>query len=439
MVRRIFLVATYVFVASIMPIVCAVVAHAQLDIEREPFNYGEATTNEAVADLQKKLNAAKVQLKFEEEHGYLAAVLKHLDIAPSSQVLVASKTSFQLRKISPQRPRAIYFNDHTYVGWVQGGDVLEVMTIDPVQGAVFYTLSQNSADDRTFLRDRGQCLSCHSSARTHGVPGGLVRSVFVSPSGQPHYGARTFSTNHTSPFAERWGGWYVTGIHGAMRHMGNVLSKDRQNPESIDREAGANVTDLSDHLNIDRYLTPHSDIVALMVLEHQVQTQNALTYASYESRSAIHYDGIMNEALDRSPDYVSDTTTRRIAKAGEQLLESLLFVDEFPLTSPVRGTPAFAHDFQTAGPRDSQGRSLRDLDLETRMFKYPCSYLIYSPAFDALPAMTREYVAQRLHDILTAKTPDKTFAHLSRDDRQAILEILKETKPEVWSSVRTQP
>ena len=81
------------------------------------------------------------------------------------------------------------------------------------------------------------------------------------------------------------------------------------------------------------------------------------------------------------------------------------------------------------GPRDSHGRSLRDFDLERRIFRYPCSYLIYSPAFDALPVAVREYVSKRLNEILSGEDQTAEFQHLSAEDRRAIREILAETKP----------
>ena len=421
-----------------LTVACALVSGpslllAQVDFEQEPISYEVAPTHEAIVELQKKLDADQAKLEFTDEHGFLRSVLKELAIEPSSQVLVHSKTSFQLRKITPSRPRAVYFNDTSYVGWVQGGDVLEIMTTDPQQGQIFYTLTQEEDAHPKFIRDRGQCITCHASSRTQSVPGGLVRSVFVDASGQPHFGSGTFTIDHRSPFEERWGGWYVSGTHGKMRHMGNVISQDRQRPELLDREAGANVTDLSDKFNVAPYLAPHSDIVALMVLEHQTQMQNYLTHANFDSRSASHYDSVMNAALDRPMEHISDTTKRRIASAGDKALQYMLFCKEFPLTSPVQGSSTFAKDFQALGPRDSQGRSLRDFDLQTRMFKYPCSYLIYSPTFDGLPAAAKEYISNRLHDILTGKDESPEFAHLSAEDRRAILEILTETKPDLWN------
>ncbi len=421
--------------ATVFGCLGAASAVAQIPFEEEPINYEQESTENALAHLQRQLDAGEIDLPFDEEHGYLQALLKHLEISPESQVLVYSKTSFQLQNISPRRPRALYFNDHSYVGWVQGGDVLEVMTTDPQMGQIFYTIRQDQEEPPLFVRDRGQCIVCHASSRTQRVPGGLVRSAFVDAGGMPHYGSGTFNTDHSSPFSERWGGWYVTGTHGDMRHMGNAISKDRRDPENIDRDAHANITDLSDRFDTSKYLTPHSDIVALMVLEHQLQMHNFLTLANFEARRAAHHDKVMNEALERPADHQSDTTKRRIANVGEKLLRYMLMVDEFPLTSPVAGTSRFAEEFVAQGICDSKNRTLRQLNLKTRLFEYPCSYLIYSESFDGLPLPVKQYVARRLDEVLSGEDTDEAFAHLTPELRQAIREILQETKPDFWTLV----
>jgi hypothetical protein len=420
--------------ALFVPVFWPRLASAQIEFEREPILYETRTPNDRVAKLARELESGDTVLDYDEKFGYLPAVLEALDVPQSSQMLVFSKTSFQLRRISRTKPRALYFNDEVYIGYVQNGDVLEISSVDPEQGAIFYTLSQDEAQKPLLLRDKGQCMICHASSRTQNVPGHLVRSVFPDSSGQPQLGSGTFNTDHTSPFSERWGGWFVTGTHGDMRHMGNVTSASRNNPDELDREAGANVTDLSTLLKTSAYLEPTSDLVALMVLEHQTQMHNFITQANYEARHAAFYDGIMNAAFkDRPADYVSETTTRRIASAGDKLVDYLLFKDEFPLTSPVKGVSGFAEEFAQRGPRDSQGRSLRDFDLETRMFKYPCSYLIYSEAFDHLPKPMKAYVTQKLLDVLTRKDTEDGYPPLTLEDRANILGILKDTRPDLFS------
>ncbi len=407
-------------------------AVAQLEFEGAPIHYETAPVSDPVAMLQQKLDRGEAALQWDEKHGWLPSVLKNLSVPQSSQLLVFSKTSLQLRRIMPSRPRALYFNDETYIGWVQRGDVVEVSTVDPRQGAIFYTLQQQITDAPKFVRDRGQCLICHASSRTKGVPGHLVRSVYPSRDGQPHFGLGTITTDHSTPFEKRFGGWYVTGTHGEMRHLGNAIAEDNRK-DPIDPEPGANLKSLGQRLRTSPYLQSTSDLVALMVLEHQSQMHNLITRASFESRRAKHHDEIMNSALKRPADYVSESTGRRIDSAAEKLVAYLLFEDEFRLTSPVAGVSDFADEFSKRGPRDGKGRSLRDFDLKTRLFRYPCSFLIYSEAFDALPEPMLDAVYSRLLNVLVDQSEphgDDPFSHLSRDDRIAIREILAETKPE---------
>ena len=109
----------------------------------------------------------------------------------------------------------------------------------------------------------------------------------------------------------------------------------------------------------------------------------------------------------------------------------MLFIDEAPLPGPVAGTTAFAANFNASGRRDSRGRSLRDLDLHRRLLKYPCSYLIYSEPFDRMPPAARAVVYARLWEVLSGRERSERYNVLSAADRQAILEILRETKPDL--------
>lgn len=403
-------------------------ARAELPFESEPINYLTAAVDDSVARLQAKLDRGEVTLKYDDQHGYLVDVLRELGIPESSQMLVFSKTSFQRSKISRRTPRAVYFNDDTYVGFCQNGEVIEVSTADRQQGAVFYTLRQQKADKPAFQRQTHDCLQCHASSKTQDVPGHLVRSVFPDASGMPVFNAGTFTTNHESPLKERWGGWFVTGTHGHQTHMGNVIVTNRQHPELLETAAGANVTDLAGLVDTSPYLTPHSDIVALMVLEHQVKMHNLITATNYQARMALHYEEAMNKALGRPADYLSESTRRRYESPAEKLLRYMLFIDEAPLKSRIVGTSKFAEEFAARGPRDRGKRSLRDFDLERRLFKYPCSYEIYSAAFDAMPQVAKDYIYRRLHDVLIGQDQSSDFARLSAADRRAILEILADTK-----------
>jgi hypothetical protein len=401
---------------------------AEDDFERTPIAYMTSESNDPVAKLMKDLQSGKKTLTPDASGSYVKSLLQSLDVPESSQCLVFSKTSLQITHISPRTPRAIYFNDNVYVGTVLGSSILELAAMDPQLGCVFYTLEKD--DDRfQVIRDRGQCLSCHATTRTERVPGVLVRSIYSDKSGRPRSGSSTFVTDHRSPFEQRWGGWYVTGRHGSMRHLGNLFAIDRDDPQKVDVEAGANIDALPDYVNANNYLTDTSDIVALMVLEHQTRLHNLITRANYESRQAAYLDKSMNEALGREPDHVSDSTKRRIASVGDALVSGLLFADECALASPVNGSGTFANDFSKRDPSDHKGRSLYQLDMKDRMFKYPLSYLILSDHFDGLPLPMMDYVRAKLHSILVEKSELPEGVRLTDSERNSLAEMLRELKP----------
>jgi len=406
-------------------------AFGQIDgFERPPINYKTAPTDNVITALQGRIDSGKTNLPFVDDHGYLPALLKELNVPQSSQVLVFSKTSFQRERITPKTPRALYFNDDVYVGFCLRGDVLEVSAADSKLGTAFYTLDQQPEERPRFQRQLDNCLACHASSATGGAPGHLLRSVFPDRLGLPILSAGSFRTDHSSPLKERWGGWYVTGTHGGQEHMGNWVIENRRQVESESNAKGQNVSDLKPLFTVANYLTPHSDLVALMVLEHQTECHNRIARALINTKQALHYQETLNRDLGEPADKKWDSTTRRIESAGEQLARYLLFSGESKLESPVAGTSDFAREFASRGPFDSKGRSLRQFDLATRLFKYPCSYLIYSHAFAELPAEVKDCVFKRLNEVLTGKDTSDAFAHLSASHRAAVLEILRETVPE---------
>ena len=417
--------------AYILWLLAPVAVWAQDRFEADPVAYSLTPPQDAIAQLQARLRDGATTLTHDPQFGYLKAILDALEIPPESQVLVFSKTSFQADNIGPASPRAIYFNDDVYLGMVQWGDVLEISTADPNLGAVFYTLKQEETARPQFVRRTQDCLQCHASRMTRNIPGHLVRSVVPDQDGFPLLRLGTHLTTQNSPLSERWGGWYVTGTHGRARHMGNVLAPADQANPVLDREAGANRTTLDARVRSANYLTPHSDIVALMLLEHQVEMHNLLTQANYDTRFALRDQAILDGVAEVAPDGLSESTQRRIASAGDKLVRYMLFVDEAELEDPVAGASGFAEAFARRGPHDSQGRSLREFDLRSRLFKYPLSYLIYSAQFDGLPPEMKAYVYRQLWDILTGviNTPD--YLHLTNYTSRVIREILLETKPDL--------
>lgn len=399
--------------------------------EEEPINYSQTKEQNSVTDLQEAIDKSEVTFTFDSQFGYLKSVLEHFKIPRESQVLVFSKTSFQNRYITPSTPRALYFNDDVYIGTVQNGDVIEVSSADPNLGAVFYTLDQRQVARPTFLRQSHDCLQCHASTLTRGMPGHVVRSVYPDAEGFPLLKAGSHVTTQESPIKERWGGWYVTGTHGDARHMGNVIAEEVGNEVKLDMEGGANRTSLDARVDSSKYLTPHSDIVSLMVLEHQTRMHNLLTNANFETRLALRDQAVTDKIFNRDPNVLTDSTKRRIANAGDKLVRYMLFLDEVELDDPVKGTSGFAEIFESQGPADGEGRSLRELDLEERLFKYPLSYLIYSPQFDGLPREMKDYVYQRLWNILTNVEDTSDYLHLTNAKCRAIRQILLATKPDL--------
>jgi hypothetical protein len=410
---------------------CAAALGSAFGQEREPYlgapiHYEDTARTDAVARLLGEVERGERALAWDERRGWLPGLLAALDIPIESQVLVFSKTSLQSDRISPATPRALYFNDEVVLGWIPGSPLMEVTALDPVQGPTFYALHQDTRALAIERRD-DSCLSCHASPRTQGWPGHLVRSVHPDTRGFPVLRAGTFRTTHTSPLEERWGGWYVTGTHAEMRHMGNTTLP--ASAERVDVEAGANVTDLARFFDVARYMSPHSDLVALMVLEHQCEVQNVIARASYETRRALDYQRVLNAALREPEGHLSESTRRRIQRAAEDLVDQLLLKDEAPLRGPLVGTSGFATVFQARGVRDTAGRSLRDLDLERRLFRLPCSYLVHSRSFASLPPELIEALWIDLGAILRSEEKARVVPNLGAEDRAAILAHLRETLP----------
>jgi hypothetical protein len=418
-------------------------AHSQIAVRNQgyipysdaPIFYRSDDIHDPVAKLQKQIEQGQAKLVFDEkDHGYLKSVLKLLDVPISSQTLVFSKTSFQYPKISPEHPRALYYNDDVYVGSVHDGKEIEIVSFDAKQGAIFYLLHEQKVDEPGFERAELDCTQCHIAAGTRGVPGVLLRSVQPTKTGTLVTGASTFITDQESPFSERWGGWYVNGKL-AGTSLANAAAPEGATGKTVKLEPYEKAFDAS------AYLAPGSDEVALLVLAHQTQMHNLITLTNYKTRIALHdLNGDKPPAADAP---LPENVRRQIEKPAEQLVRYLLFSNETPLPNldgrQVIQSSAFAREFGARGPRDSKGRSLRDFDLNKRIFRYPCSYLIYSDAFDALPEPSKGYVYHRLFQVLTRQgdddSDDSDFESLSAEDRQAIFEILLATKqglPQEW-------
>ncbi len=377
--------------------------------------------NNAVVDVNKQLQDGTVQLAFDQRSGFLRSVLEALRIPVDSQLLVFSRTSLQGRRISEQNPRALFFNDRVALGWVRGGDVLEVAAHDESAGVVFYTLEQraDATSGPPQFKRAFECLGCHVTGNTLGVPGLLMFSTSRPEPSQ--FSGLPRHIDHSDPLSRRFGGWFVTGSSGPARHMGNEAA-------ALDARTSRELGSVQGLFDADGYRAASSDIVAHLVLTHQAGMTNLLTRAGWEARA-------MDPSLH--PLFASDPGMEaRIAmvmsSVASEVVDYLLFVDEARLTDPVRGGSGFAERFSTSGPRDRKGRSLYELDLNRRLMKYPCSYLIYSPAFDALPSLAKAPIYRRMWEVLSGQDEDPRYRSvLSRADRQSIVEILRDTKKDL--------
>jgi hypothetical protein len=376
----------------------------------------DAAPTDAIGRFASRLASGAAKLDFAEGRGFLPSLLEQLGVAIDSQVLVFSKTSFQHALINPGNPRALYFNDNVSVGMVPGGTVYEMMALEPGRGLAFYTLETKPSEKPVVQRRGVECMFCHGPGNK-GAAAMVVASVIPNAEGIPAYTSAFIDTiDHRTPFDRRWGGWYVTGTHGSMTHLGNAVARDPERPLDLETDNTQNVTSLAGRIDVSKYLTGTSDVVALMTLEHQVGVTNRLGALRVQYAAA-------QRAGTANADRQLDTEIR-------DLVDYMLFVDAAALKQPISGVSTFTRTFARRGPRDAKGRSLREFDLQTRLFRYPLSYMIYSDLFDALQPPIRERVYSRLYDVLTGKDPAPVYDGLSAGDRKAVLEIVAATKPD---------
>jgi len=380
----------------------------------KPVEYGIGEVTDPVSVLNQRLSKGKLTLQHDSEWGYLREVLKYLKIPESSQLMVYSKTALNPRLIKPTNPRVVYFNDDVYLGWVPGAKAMELVSVDPLKGSIFFELQAKLTEKPQFVRSE-RCLSCHAGASSLRVPGLLVRSFLTDLHGRPISGYSQIS--HDKPLEKRWGGWYVTGTHGEMVHLGNVFGKEaiaesKSNPAYL-----ANLKQIDQFVDTSKYLNPHSDLVAHLILDHQVHGHNLITRVSMEDQLRLKSD------------------------VEDRLLRYLLFLDEAELSGPLKGTTGYQAWFEQQGKRDSKGRSLKDFDLKSRLFRHRLSYLIYTDSFSKMPQSARLRILREIYSFMNATDMeleqewDVDPQEFPLQERQAIVQIVAETLdncPEFW-------
>jgi hypothetical protein len=402
------------------------------EYEKPPVNYSASTPADAVAAWQHRIAAREFVFRAGgSDTEVLAALLDELRVPVASQVVVFSKTSLQRSRIRPEQPRVIYFSDTAYVGWVPGG-LVELTTIDPQLGPVFYTFDLPALrhGPPKIARDP-ECLSCHGGTFVRDVPGVFARSVFAGRNGDPLLRFGTLVVDDQTPFRDRWGGWYVTGYRGATPHRGNAFAAEAGD-QLVFSPATGRPEELSAFFDTGAYLAPTSDVVALLVFEHQTAMQNALTRAAFATRKMIAYQrGLQKHFKEPETDEpVYDSVKSVFNGSVQDVLDRMLFRREAALPEGVVGSEAFRRAFAAQAQRTPDGLSLRDFDLQSRIFAHRCSYLVYSEMVTALPEPLRARLFSRLKTVLESRDPQDRYAYLPAAEKQRIYEILLATHPE---------
>ena len=397
------------------------------DFDQPPHDYWTAQMSDPMTRLLAKVDRGEKVISEEPGLPLVRRLLKELSIPVESQVLVFSRTSLQRGNVSPANPRAIFFNEETYLGWMPEGRI-EIASSDPERGSVFFF--QRKLDDRRgklFARDR-VCIQCHAGSATNFLPGLLARSVYPDGRGRSLKSVDSFErVGHHVPLDDRWGGWYVTGGHDELHHMGNAIASRNERGLELTRNDAVGQKGLKHSFNVSKYPVATSDVTALLVLDHQVSMHFKLMEASYIARQAIH--DASRKGQENSIDS-QESVARALSLAVEQVVNHLLFADETPIGGKsTRGDGVFVKSFLSRRVADRKGRSLRDFNLEDRMFRYRCSYMIHSRSFSGLPGALRKSIFHRLNEVLASKTPLKDYDYFVPGERSAILEILNETLP----------
>ncbi len=397
---------------------CGLSIAASEFFELGPIHYSDSKPDNAVTDLADK--TFKRTAGYSTDLAFLKTVLKELNVSEDTQLLVFSKTSAQRKRIFPRYPRALYYSDSTYVGYVPGGP-LEIITHDPKLGLVFYLLSPENGEEEhgVEVQRKGSCLSCHVSTRTKGVPGLFARSLYTDDDGEIDFKKNNFDVNDETSLTKRWGGWYVTGNWSGISHLGND-----PNGESTLKK----LENVRDRVETSRYPRDTSDIASLLVFEHQCKMHTLFVEAKFQYERSLHLENAIHMAAKVKQE---ESSSYRIANnAADTLVKALLFCNEANISGDgIEGNKAFEAAFISKARVSKSGKHLRKLRLYGRLFKYRCSYMIHSEAFDALPKIVKKLTFHKLHTILTTENILADFQHLKSREKTAILEILKETTP----------
>ena len=375
------------------------------DFEKPPHNYWERPLKDRFTQIKAALETGKLPLDRSSEKVFVTSLLKALNISPATQTLVYSTTSLQLRSISPRNPRALYFNEDIYVGWVPGGQI-EIASIDPDLGGIYYIFDVPRLSGPIKVERSSRCFNCHAEFEIGRIPGLLLKSVIPGPGGGSLESFRSDETGHIIPFRDRFGGWHLTGKHGITQHLGNMVGE--LSPNGLKKYPNPP----GKQFRWETYPVASSDVLAHLLQEHQVGFVNRAIKATYDTRSALT-EGDAKEVVN---------------KYAESLTRYLLFTDEVPLPEGgIEGDQSLKEHFLKNARKSAQGNSLREFDLRTRLFKYRCSYMVHSAAFEGLPPPLKEQIILRLKIALDVSRKSPVSLHLRDSEKQSIHRILNST------------
>ena len=390
---------------------------SKLDYKAPPHSYWERPPQDAVTAALAKIQSGELKVDTSSDRAFVASLLGALKVPVSSQLLVYSATSMQSGIINPRNPRALYFNDEIYVGFVPGG-LVEIMGVDPELGGVFYIFDKPQPGQLPRTDRSTRCFNCHAGSATMRIPGLLAESVAPIISGASYENYRRDEQGHQIPLADRFGGWHVTSAKPFGETKANIFARSDGSGVKIVKVKPGEMWD------IEKHLLPSSDILPHLIHEHQIGFDNQVIHAAYLARE-IGDKG-------RTPTLADD---KRLNEKATALVRYILFTDEAKLPpSGIAGDEKYAADFLSNKKASGTGLSLKDLDLKTRMFKHRCSYMLYTPQWQKLPAMIKNRVYAGMKLALSGK--DRNYAYLSAQERLAIVSILRETLPDLPANWR---
>ena len=376
------------------------------DFEKAPHNYWTRPLTDRFTQFKTALESGKLSLDRSSEKAFVVSLLKALNISPATQTLVYSTTSLQLRRISPRNPRALYFNEDVYVGWVPGGQI-EIASIDPALGGIFYIFDIPRGREAPIRIERStRCFNCHAEFEIGRIPGLLIKSVIPGPGGGSLESFRGDQTGHSIPFKDRFGGWHLTGKHGITEHWGNLVGE--LSPTGLKKYANPP----GRQFRWETYPVATSDVLAQLLHEHQVGFVNRAVKATYDVRGAL----------------VKGDAKGQIVQHADILTRYLLFTNEVRLpTGGIEGDPALKAHFLKNARKTKLGVSLRQFNLHTHLFKYRCSYMIHSVAFSGLPGPLKKRVLLNLRAALDPVKSHPASGHIPVGEKKAIGLILTST------------